>query len=297
MSRVTKETAGGRAYLDLQNRARREKRTTQELFTLYVLEGWLARLAASEHAGTFVLKGGMLLAVLGARRPTSDADLLARDLANDESVVLARVLAVAGVHREDGVEYLPGTVAVQSIREDDLYTGVRVTMDSRVSAARVKLKLDINFGDPVTPEPRFFALPSQRPGEPDVAVLGYPVETVLAEKASTAIALGAANSRVRDYADLFTLTGTHVLGYDDMRAALDATTVHRGVDLRLLSEVTGDLGTTRQGAYQAFRKRLGVDGGHLPDRFTDVVTAVVAFVDPLVGGGKAQWSPSDRRWN
>ena len=43
------------------NRARRENRTTQELLTLYVLERWLARLAVSPHADTFVLKGGLLL--------------------------------------------------------------------------------------------------------------------------------------------------------------------------------------------------------------------------------------------
>lgn len=82
--RPTKATAGGRAYPDLQNRARREKRPTQELHTFYVLERWLARLAVSPHAGSFVLKGGMLLAVFDARRPTADADLLARNLSNDE---------------------------------------------------------------------------------------------------------------------------------------------------------------------------------------------------------------------
>ena len=50
MSRPTRDTPAGRAYLDLRNRARREGRTTQELLTLYVLERWLARLVASRHA-------------------------------------------------------------------------------------------------------------------------------------------------------------------------------------------------------------------------------------------------------
>ena len=41
MTRPTRGTAGGQAYLDLQNRARRERRTTQELLILYVLSaGW-----------------------------------------------------------------------------------------------------------------------------------------------------------------------------------------------------------------------------------------------------------------
>jgi hypothetical protein len=62
MSRPTRATAAGRAYLDLQNRAKAEGRGTQELLTLYVVERWLARLSASPYANQFVIKGGMLLA-------------------------------------------------------------------------------------------------------------------------------------------------------------------------------------------------------------------------------------------
>ncbi|MFD0203953.1 MULTISPECIES: nucleotidyl transferase AbiEii/AbiGii toxin family protein [Saccharothrix] len=117
MNRTTRGTPGGRAYLDLQNRARRERRPTEELLVLYVLERWLARLAESPHTAKFVLKGGMLLAALGARRPTSDADFLARHLANDERTVVDLVVEVAGrvPDPDDGVEYLVDTVTSQSI--------------------------------------------------------------------------------------------------------------------------------------------------------------------------------------
>jgi hypothetical protein len=78
VSRPTRADPGGRAYLDLQNRARREGQATRQLLVLYALEGFLARLAVSRYAGTFVLKGGMLLAAMNARRvwprttPTGD---------------------------------------------------------------------------------------------------------------------------------------------------------------------------------------------------------------------------------
>jgi hypothetical protein len=81
MSRPTRETAAGQAYLDLQNGARLEARGTQELMTLYVVERWLARLGASPYADQFVIKGGMLLAAYDARRPTADLDALARSIA------------------------------------------------------------------------------------------------------------------------------------------------------------------------------------------------------------------------
>jgi len=94
VSRPTRADAGGQAYLDLQNRARREGRPTQELLVLYALERFLARLAASPHPGAFVLKGGMLLAAFDARRATVDADLLATGFPNDEDAARSRVREV-----------------------------------------------------------------------------------------------------------------------------------------------------------------------------------------------------------
>lgn len=151
MSRPTRGTPAGRAYLDLQNRARAEGRGTQELLTLYVVERWLARLSASPYRGQFILKGGMLLAAFDARRPRADMDALARDFANDEATVVSRVVAVAAYAvPEDGVQFRPQTVTSRVIRGEVLYSGVRVAMDCALASAIVKLRLDVNFGDPVT---------------------------------------------------------------------------------------------------------------------------------------------------
>jgi hypothetical protein len=300
VNRPDRSTPGGRAYLDLQNRARRERRPTQELLTLYVLERWLARLAVSSYAAMFVLKGGMLLAALDARRPTADADLLARQLSNDEAVVVGSVRDVAEVElpEEDGVEFLTGTVTAESIRDGDLYSGMRITMTCRVSTAVLKLKLDVNFGDPVTPGPRRIDFPSQRPGWPATSILGYPIETVLAEKISTAVSLGEANTRVRDYVDLYTLTGRHELTSSAVRAALHATGGYRAVELVPLSDAIGAFVRVRQSAYATFRRRLGPDGEHLPAELQQLVTAIESFVDPLITGdvGEGRWAPTSRRW-
>jgi hypothetical protein len=264
------------------------------------LERWLARLAVSPYADRFVLKGGMLLAVLDARRPTADADLLARETSSEEDVVIAcvRDIAQTVVDDDDGVEFLVDTISAESIRDGDLYAGTRVTMTCRVSTAAVKLKLDINFGDPVTPGPQRIEFPSQRPGWASATLLGYPIETVLAEKISTAVSLGEANTRVRDYVDIYTLTGRHELAYTAVRVALDATARHREVRMVPLSNVVGEFVAVRQSAYSAFRTRLGPDGQHLPFELGEIVVAVEAFVDPLVTGdiGQGRWLPVSRRW-
>lgn len=122
MRRPTRQTPAGQAYLDLQNRARREGRGTQELLTLYVVERWLARLSASPYRNQFVLKGGMLLAVFGARRPTADADALARRMVNDEATVVAHVVEIARQPvADDGVEFRTETVASRTIRDERTY--------------------------------------------------------------------------------------------------------------------------------------------------------------------------------
>ena len=299
MSRPTRETAAGRAYLDLQNRARREKRGTQELLTMYVVERWLARLSRSPYVEDFVLKGGMLLASFGNRRPTVDADALARNMASDEATVAERVAEIAALpDLDDGVAFDTSTIATAAIREGALYSGVRVAMDARLATAAIKLRLDINFGDPVTPDPRLIELPALRPGAGPIRVLGYPIETVLAEKLVTAIDLAAANTRVRDFADIYVLTGTQALACGAVREALEATARFRGVSLRPLSEAARGLGTLRTATYTAYRRGLGITGADLPEDFDDAISAVAAFVDPIIRGTepRARWDPVQRTW-
>lgn len=284
MTGPTRDSAAGRAYLDLQSRARREKRGTQELLTMYVIERWWERLSRSRYAGDFVLKGGMLLAAFGHRRTTADADALAFNLASEASAVMERVVAVASIPGDDGVDFLTDTVTASVIRDDALYAGVRVTMSARLATAAVKLRLDVNFGDPVTPAPQAMELPALRPGQPSIPILGYPVETVLAEKLVTAIDLGPANTRVRDFVDIYTLIRNEGIDDDQLRSAVAATAAFRGVRLAPLGESLGDLATTRAAAYSAYRRNLGPDGSHLPATLTDIIDEVLTFMDEHLEG-------------
>lgn len=106
---------------DLQNQARRQKRGTQELLTMYIVERWLSRMSRSPYAEDFILKGGMLLASFGTRRPTVDADALARNMSSDHESVARRVVEIAVIEDpDDGVEFLPDTVTAAAIRDDAL---------------------------------------------------------------------------------------------------------------------------------------------------------------------------------
>ena len=121
MKRATKETLAGRRYLDLQREARRMGRPTEELIQLYAFECFLDRLVHSEFAEKFVLKGGVLLAALEARRPTRDIDLAARALENSVDEVLGVVRKVAGILLDDGLEFESDGATAGLIREEDNY--------------------------------------------------------------------------------------------------------------------------------------------------------------------------------
>jgi hypothetical protein len=270
------------------------------LLTLYVVERWLARLSSSPYADRFVLKGGMLLAVYDARRPTVDVDALARRMPNDEAAVVAHVAEIAKQPAsDDGVEFRTETASARTIRDEARYRGLRIAMDTRIATASVKFRLDINFGDPVTPAPRLIDLPSLRTSAPPVRILGYPIETVLAEKIATAITLGAANTRVRDYADIYTLTGRHDLVHTTAREALLATADFRETTLAPLSFLLDNLVELRQTTYTAYRDSLGIDGNDLPANFGDVVAAVTTFADPLANPAAqhTRWRAAQRGWD
>lgn len=302
MRRVTRGTAAGRAYLELQNEARRQGRPTQELLTYYAIERWLARLAGSRHANSFVLKGGVLLAALGARRATVDADLLGRRLSSDEANIMRIVSEVAGTSLEvdDGMLYDSASIEANAIREGDHYSGLRVSMTASLATAKLKLRLDINFGDPVTPAPQRIKLPSLRDDLPDVGLLGYPIETILAEKLCTAMTLGAANTRVRDYADLFTLITRHDLHYNSIKLAFDATVEHRGAALQPFAEAVSGFAELRQVQYRIYRESLGNQGEHLPQELSELTRIVTAFAAPLTrppGPHPTQWESTTRQWS
>lgn len=176
---------------------------------------------------------------------------------------------------------------------------MRVSITAQLATAQVKLRLDINFGDPVTPAPRTVELPSLRPGTPPIRMLGYPVETVLAEKLVTAIELGRANTRVRDFTDILLLTSSQELRCGTLLEALTATAGFRGTTLIPLAQATEGLGALRQSTYAAYRQSLGDVGANLPDQFSDTVTAVAALIDPVLAGLAAAtvWNPTERQWS
>jgi len=280
-------------YRALQSRARDEGRGTQELFEFYLLERFLYRLSVSRYRDRFVLKGGLLLTVLGVRRPTRDADVLARDIAGGEESLLAVVREVASIAVDDGMTFNASRARATTIREHAAYPGTRIGVPATLGTARLQLRLDINFGDPAGA--REIEYPTLLSGEP-IDLLGYPVEAVIAEKVETMISRGDANTRERDYADVLALSKIHAVEARRLRHSLEQTAAHRGTRLMPLAQALDTLPTARQQDWRAFLERSRLTT--MPESFKEAVEEVRAFVDPVLRNdqGLVRWTPSAGDW-
>ena len=296
MNAPTRATTAGRAYLDLRKLARETRRPVDELLQLYVLEAFLARLSGSEFAERLVLKGGVLLASFGERRPTRDIDLQAQALENDMETIRAVAREIAGVALDDGVIFDIEGATAELIRDEDAYMGMRVNMTARLATARQHFHVDVNVGDPISPTPENVHLPRLLGGE--ILVRGYPIAMVHAEKIVTAIARGTVNTRWRDFADIYMLVRHHAIEGTELVRSIRRVAEHRQVQLVPLLDVLAGYGEIGQQRWAPWRRRQRLED-RLPEEFGEVLSAVIDFADPAIAGSAEgrSWDPIARAWS
>lgn len=296
MTRPTRVTVDGRAFLDLRARANADGRPVDEYLTLYALEGFLERLSRSRHRDRFVLKGGVLLAAFDERRPTRDVDLAGIELDNAIDRVTGVIVEIASIDVDDGLVIATDQASADSIRDDAAgYTGVRVSLPAALASARVSFHVDVNVGDPIDPVPATTAVPRILGGT--IEVLGYPVEMVIAEKLVTAVQRGTANTRWRDFVDLYRLTRGRSMAGTQLIASTRIVAEHRVATLAPLGTVLAGFGDVAQPRWAAWRTKQKLQD-ESPERIDDLVDSLVGFADPIFDGTAETlvWDSSTLAW-
>ncbi len=204
-----------------------------QLLIRYVGLRFLARLAASDYATRFLLKGATLFLVWHGQmhRPTSDIDLLG--YGDSSEVALGDIVRQVCIQtvEDDGVEFEPDSVRVEKIREETAYGGLRCRIDATLGSAILRVQVDVGFGDNVTPEPAMVEIPRLLDDEVLRNLRAYTPETVAAEKIEAIVKLGLANSRMKDYLDLHLLLGTGEVGRQNLAMAVERTFERRKTPL------------------------------------------------------------------
>jgi len=208
----------------LLNRARETKQDFNLVLTRYAIERMLYRISISKHAGQFLLKGALLFDLWFdiPHRPTRDADFLgfgSAELPHIEGIFKE----ICALETHDGVTFQPNTVHAAEIRKEANYAGVRVMLLGLIDGARCQIQVDIGFGDAVTPGPEDAQYPVMLSEFAAPKLRVYPRYTVVAEKFEALSLLGIANSRMKDYFDLWILARQTDFDGDILRQAIQAT--------------------------------------------------------------------------
>jgi predicted nucleotidyltransferase component of viral defense system len=206
------------------NKAKDRGEDFQYILTRYVLERFLYRLSQSSLGNTFVLKGALLFQfwTKTPHRATRDADLLAQGAPSvDRFVEIFANLCNEKV-ADDGLIFLTASVQGEQIKAEDEYQGIRITAEARLGSARIPLQIDIGFGDAITPGPAEIEYPTLL-DFPAPKLLAYNRETVVAEKFQAMVFLGMANSRMKDFFDVWTLAREFSFDGQALSQAIAAT--------------------------------------------------------------------------
>ena len=260
----------------------------QFLLSRWVVERFLYRLAGSAQKDTFVLKGATLFLAWEGRlhRPTKDLDLLGFG-SPDVDDVTRRIRDVCAVQADDGIVFDLGGIRGERIKEDAEYEGVRMRVPASLDGARVSMQIDVGFGDLVDPPPAELTFPVLLPLDAPV-VRAYPPEAVIAEKFHAMVILGIANSRMKDFFDIWTLAQTHGFAIETLAGSVRSTFERRRtplpetVPMALTGEFLED--HSKQTQWAAFGKRLGLrDLSPLPL----IGGQIAAFLMPVLGAIRA----------
>ena len=271
----------------LHNVARTNRASFERLLTRYALERFLFRLSISPHKEQFVLKGAMLYAAWleDPLRTTRDLDLLAFGERKTEEIVTIFGEICAHEVEDDGLLFDTERIATEPIRDDQAYGGLRLRTVARLAAAVIPLRIDIGFGDVVTPGPLELEYPVLL-DQPVPKLNAYPRETVAAEKFEAIVVLDLANSRMKDFYDLLAMSRLFTFQGATLAAAIRATFARRVTAVpwehppSLTAAFSGD--SRKLEHWRAFlaREPLLIDE---PD-LSRVVREIGAFIMPAAHG-------------
>lgn len=260
--------------------ARQKGQAFDLLLTRYANERLLHRLSLSPHRSRFVLKGAMLMTTWfdDPHRPTRDVDFLGYgDSAPDAMLVTFREICAIEVN--DGMVFDIDALRVELIREEIEYGGLRLRTTGALAGARITVTIDIGFGDAIEPGldevnlPVLLDLPQPR-------LRVYARETVIAEKFQAMVMLGLANSRMKDFYDVWILSRSYEFDDDRLPRAIAATFERRGTAIPLEAPVALTqpfaFDSSKQRQWAAFVRDLAIG---IPALET-VVTDLAAFLMP-----------------
>lgn len=259
------------------------------VLTYFFMESILCKLVNTDKNVHFIFKGGFLLSNhLGlGKRSTVDIDLLLRNSPLEKNSLMGVIQQVCSSAVVPDVQCI--FQSIEPIRAQDAYGGYRVKILCQFENIRQAIPLDIASGDPIIPGPVSYSYKSLFFDEV-IAILSYNLETILAEKLETIYKLGLANSRSKDFYDVFIIWRMREQTIDRhiLSKAIERTFSHRGTPYNqddfvvLLREIGADNEILSR--WQAWVRR----NAYAKDiAFSNVIKTIAQLIDVVIVDSKA----------
>ena len=211
----------------IRNQSKKTGIPAQVLLRKFMMERFMERVSQSAYRDNFILKGGLLVsAFVGSElRSTMDIDTTIKGLNVTADHIRQVVAEICVVQLGDNVTFQINDIA--PIMDEADYQGLRLSMSAMLDESVIPMKIDISTGDAITPAEIRYEYPLMFENR-SIPIMAYPIETVLAEKIETIISRSTANTRMRDFYDIYILTKTQAVDTAILRQALAATAKKRG---------------------------------------------------------------------
>lgn len=270
----------------LKNICRKQGIDFRFILIRYAMERFLYRLSVSEYAKKFILKGGNLFIIWQEGynfRPTIDSDFLYfgnADEAHLHEIFASLCCYEADAH--DGLRFDADSIVISPIRNEMKYDGNRVSLFAYLGKAEIPLQFDIGTGDAITPPPEYADFPVLLDGAvPHLRI--YSKETAIAEKFEAMVSKGMANSRMKDFYDIWLLSELFDFDYSVLCQAVHNTFLRRDILMPdsppecFSVEFYND--TIKNTQWNAFCRKSKIS--QLPESFEATVIRLKTFLEPV----------------
>ena len=233
-------------------------------------------------------------------RATRDIDLLAMNLPNTIEDIKTVFEKIFSIDCDDALQYDLCTLEVKNITEFKEYHGVNVSVIAYLDKTKVPISIDIGFGDVVYPsrvKMEFPVLLSMEAPE----IYAYSISSVISEKFEAIVSLGDANSRYKDFYDIYFLADSYNLDGTELKEAIKATFEHRKTGFSDIFAFTDDFITSgiHQRRWHAFTKKKKT---LLNVELLEVIDVIKAVLLPIVESIRdnkeysLKWNHQIRAW-
>ncbi len=267
----------------LKNIARKNHRVYQEVLTVYALERTIYRISKSDFKENFTLKGGIFLYALYDKnypRSTTDIDLRADRISSDEKTIKSVFERIFSLQFDDGLEYDLETLVTKQITKQDEYQGINISVTALLGNIKIPVSIDIGFGDIIVPGRMEIDFPVLL--DFDIPhIYSYSIESTLAEKFEAIVSLGLANTRFKDFYDIYVILQSKNIDDEVLKQALVQTFSNRNTTFNdiVVFDKNFSSDAERQKRWSAFTKKKTA---LMQVSFEDVVLTIKNYFEPLI---------------